>query len=169
MYFNHSSYIFEILKLDSVEPAAYGEVGRIVITDLHNYAFPLIRYDCGDTCIMMPPNEYSNGYPVIDKLYGRRFDLTYSTDGKAVSPLAYGRILKNYDIVSQWQFVQLDEKRYQLRLMLKSGSIEQLSEAIVLFKEILGKDADLEIKEVEDIPILCSGKRKPVINKWKNI
>ena len=32
MYFNHSSYIFEILKLDSVEPAAYGEVGRIVIT-----------------------------------------------------------------------------------------------------------------------------------------
>lgn len=168
MYFNHASYFFEVLKLDSDEPAEYGEVGRIVITDLHNYAFPIIRYDCGDTCVMMPPNEYSNGYPVIEKLYGRRFDLTYSTDGKAIAPLTYGRMLKNYDIISQWQFVQLEEKKYELRLMLKSGSVDQLAEVVGLFKDILGKDALLEIKEVQEIPVLSSGKRKPVVNEWKN-
>lgn len=168
MYFNHASYFFEVLKLDSDEPAEYGELGRIVITDLHNYAFPIIRYDCGDTCVMMPPNEYSNGYPVIEKLYGRRFDLTYSTDGKAIAPLTFGRMLKNYDIISQWQFVQLEEKKYELRLMLKSGSVDQLAEVVGLFKDILGKDALLEIKEVQDIPVLSSGKRKPVVNEWKN-
>lgn len=168
MYFNYASYFFEVLKLESDEPAEYGEIGRIVITDLHNYAFPIIRYDCGDTCVMMPPNEYSKGYPVIEKLYGRRFDLTYSTDGKAIAPLTYGRMLKNYDIISQWQFVQLEEKKYELRIMLKSGTVEQLSEVRDLFKDILGKDAVLEIREVQDIPVLSSGKRKPVVNECKN-
>ena len=167
MYFNNASYIFEILKLDSDEPAEYGEVGRIVITDLHNYAFPIIRYDCGDTCVIMPPNEYSNGYPVIEKLYGRRFDLTYSTDGKAISPLTYGRILKNYDCISQWQFAQIGEKMYELRLMLKYGTIEQLTEAVDLFEAVLGENSKLSIREVSEIKVLSSGKRKPVVNEWK--
>ena len=169
MYFNHSSYIFEVLKLDSDEPAKYGEVGRIVITDLHNYACPMIRYDCGDTCVLGFPNEFSNGYPIIEKLYGRRFDLTYSTDGKAISPLAFGRTLKNFDSVSQWQFVQLDEKKYELRLMLKSGyNLSSLKEVNNLFLEILGDGADFNMVEVNDIPVLASGKRKPVINEWRS-
>lgn len=39
------------LKMDSDEPAEDGELGRIVITDLYNYAFPILRYDNGDTAI----------------------------------------------------------------------------------------------------------------------
>lgn len=168
MYFNNASYIFEVLKLEADEPVEYGEVGRIVITDLHNYAFPLIRYDCGDTCVLGAPNEFSNGFPVIEKLYGRRFDLTYSTDGKAISPLTYGRTLKNFDSVIQWQFVQLDEKKYELRVMLKDGySISSLDEAYQLFMDVLGEGADFSIYEVADIPVLASGKRKPVMNEWK--
>lgn len=167
MYFNQGSYYFEVLKLESDEPAEYGEVGRIVITDLHNYACPIIRYDCGDTCIMLPPNEFSNGYPIIGKLYGRRFDLTYSTDGKAISPLTYGRTLKNFDNVAQWQFVQESEKEYVLKLQLKEGDLSQFDEAIKSFKDILGEGSNLRIEEVSDIPVLSSGKRKPVINNWK--
>ena len=39
------TYYYEILKMDSDEPAEPGELGRIVITDLFNYAFPILRYD----------------------------------------------------------------------------------------------------------------------------
>lgn len=167
MYFNQGSYYFEILKLESDEPAEYGEVGRIVITDLHNYACPIIRYDCGDTCIMLPPNEFSNGYPVIGKLYGRRFDLTYSTDGKAISPLTYGRTLKHYDNIALWQFVQDGEKEYTLKLKLKRGSLDQFTDVYKSFQEILGEDAIIKVEEVDEIPVLSSGKRKPVVNNWK--
>src|SRR5690625_3358106 len=71
---NHASYIFEILKLEDNKPAAFGELGRIIVTDLFNYAFPLIRYDTGDTGIMV---NNTKGYPILDKLYGRRVDLVY--------------------------------------------------------------------------------------------
>ena len=166
MYWNYSGYYFEVLKFDSDEPAEYGELGRIVITDLHNYAFPLIRYDNGDTAVLLPPDEYSNGYPVLGKLYRRRFDITYSTTGAAISPLTYGRILKHFDTISQWQFVQEGEKEYKLKVVMRSDDLN-LENIVEQLKEYIGKDATVSIEKVSDIPVLASGKRKPCVNNWK--
>lgn len=166
MYWNYSGYYFEVLKFDSDEPAEYGELGRIVITDLHNYAFPLIRYDNGDTAVLLPPDEYSNGYPVLGKLFGRRFDITYSTTGAAISPLTYGRILKHFDTISQWQFVQEGEKEYKLKVVMRCED-PNLKSIVDQLKEYIGKDAVVTIEKVSDIPVLASGKRKPCVNNWK--
>lgn len=166
MYWNNSGYFFEVLKFDSDEPAEYGELGRIVITDLHNYAFPVIRYDNGDTAILQAPNQFSNGYPIIEKLYGRRLDLTYTTTGSAVLPLTYGRILKHYENIAQWQFIQNGEKDYALNLIMR-GEEPNLPSIVEMLKESLGRDANIIINKVDDIPILASGKRKPVVNNWQ--
>ncbi len=143
MYFNWASYYIEMLKIDCDEPAGYGEIGRIVLADLHNYAFPVIRYD---TCVLLPPDEYSNGYPGIGKLYGRRFDLTFATVGIPVYPLAYGRILKNYDCISLWQFVQTDEKEYSIRLVLNENNDRGTKDICKDMLDILGTDANISIK-----------------------
>lgn len=166
MYFNWSGYYIEILKMNEDTPAEYGEVGRVVLTDFHNYAFPVIRYDTGDTCLLLPPDEKSNGYPVMGKLYGRRFDLTYATDGTPIYPLAYGRVLKNYDIISSWQFIQRGEKDYSLVLVLKQNDNDTVNDMIKQIKSFLGEDATITIERVNEIPLLRSGKRKPVKNEW---
>lgn len=166
MYWNHSGYYFEVLKFDSDESAGYGELGRIVITDLYNYAFPLIRYDNGDTAVLLPPDEYSNGYPVLGKLYGRRLDLTYSTSGAAISPMTYGRILKHYPDIAQWQFVQEGEKEYVLKVVMRDSGTD-LNSIVGQLKEYLGDNAEISIEYVKDIPVLASGKRKPCVNNWK--
>ena len=166
MYFNYADYFIEVLKLEEDVPAQYGELGRIVLTDLHNHAFPMIRYDTGDTCILSEPDEFSGGYPVIKKLYGRRFDLTYNTKGEPVYPLAYGRTLKNFSDILQWQVVQQGSADFVLRLKLRDKS-SQLKAIRTSILEIIGEDARLTIEEVEDIPVLTSGKRKPVVNMWK--
>lgn len=166
MYWNHASYFIELLKLDTDEPAEYGEIGRVVITDLYNYAFPILRYDNGDTAVMLPPDEYSRGYPVLGTIYGRRMDLTYNTWGGVISPMTYGRILKHYDDISQWQFVQTAEKDYVLKLVMRNPSAT--ADAVVgQLKEQLGSDANVGIEYTDEIPVLASGKRKPVVNLWK--
>jgi phenylacetate-CoA ligase len=167
MYFNWSGYYIEVLKMEEDTPAEYGELGRIVLTDFHNHAFPVIRYDTGDTCLLLPPDEKSNGYPVMGKLYGRRFDLTYATDGTPIYPLAYGRILKNYDSILSWQFVQKGCKDYALVLVLKYEDSEGIFDMIRQIKSFLGDDANIEVERVNEIPLLRSGKRKPVKNDWK--
>ena len=167
MYLNHASYIFEFLKLDNDAMADYGELARIVITDLHNYAFPIIRYDTGDVGILLPPNEYSNGYPILGKLYGRRFDVCYTTENNPFSPMALGRMFKHIDGVLQWQFVQTMGGEYMVKIIPdKSKEIDTkfIDEQL---REIVGNDAKIELVYVEDIPVLNSGKRKMVVNQWK--
>lgn len=166
MYWNYASYFFEVLKFDSDEPVEYGELGRIVITDLYNYAFPLIRYDNGDTAVLLPPDEFSNGYPVLGKLFGRRFDLTYSVENKAISPLSYGRILKHYDSIAQWQVIQNSKTDFVVKLVMRRED-DSVVKMISQFKEFLGEAANISIEYVNDIPVLASGKRKPVVNNWK--
>jgi phenylacetate-CoA ligase len=39
--------ILEVLDKDG-RPCGLGETGRVVLTDLHNYAMPFIRYEIGD-------------------------------------------------------------------------------------------------------------------------
>ena len=168
MYMNNASYFIEVLKFDRDEPAAYGELGRIVITDLHNYAFPVIRYDNGDAAMLQLPNEFSNGYPVIGKLYGRRLDIVYTTKGEPIHPIALGREFKHYEKIRQWQFVQKGETDYSIRISLFAA--EDKDEVLKIEKplrDIIGNDALLHFDFVEEIPVLASGKRKMVVNEYK--
>ncbi len=168
MYFNNASYVFEVLKQDTDEPAEYGEIGRIVVTDLYNMAFPVIRYDTGDVGVLAKGSSKSNGWPILEKLYGRRFDMCYTTSGEAFSPMAVGRILKHFDWILQWQFIQKGQKEYELRLSFREDVGEtELDNIIDTLKAQIGEDASLVINQVDEIPVLASGKRKVVVNEWK--
>lgn len=167
MYLNNASCIVEVLKIETDEKAEYGELGRIVVTDMHNHAFPIVRYDTGDVGIMMPPNGKSNGFPILSKLYGRRLDLCYTTSNQPFSPMTIGRIMKHYDKIAQWQFVQTGEKNYLLKIVMGNAIEGYLDSAIDTLIETLGADAEIEIEYVNEIPVLASGKRKPVVNQFK--
>lgn len=165
-YLNHASYYFELLKLNSDEKAEIGEIGRIVVTDLFNYAFPMIRYDTGDTGVMAKGNTLSKGYPILSKVYGRRIDLLYDTKGEAVHAMILGRILKNYPGITQWQFIQKDKTSYLLKI--NGDKDKDFSDCIKQIKNIFGNDANVNIQFVDEIPVLKSGKRKPVISELNN-
>ncbi len=163
---NHAGYYFESLKPDSDEPAEEGEIGRLVVTDLFNYACPLIRYDTGDMCSMR--TDEKTGHKYLDKLYGRRLDIVYNTKGEPIFPMYFARVLKNYDAIVQWQFIQKDRKLYELKLLLNMSE-EQFSpyakEISVFITELLGSDAEFSIRYVSEIPVLKSGKRKSCVQE----
>jgi phenylacetate-CoA ligase len=63
-----------------------GETGRIIITDLENYAFPLIRYENGDMGRALSyPCSCGVKLPLMDSVKGRVTDLIRLPDGTAVS------------------------------------------------------------------------------------
>lgn len=165
-YLNYASYFFEILKLNENAPAKEGEIGRIVLTDLFNYAFPMIRYDTGDTGIMIKSDAYSKGYPVLSKLFGRRTDLVYNTRGTVINPIAVARILKHFSEIIQWQFIQNGERVYLVKLIKNSSNV-RLNEIKLELKKLFGTDAEISFEFTEEIPVLDSGKRRMVINNWK--
>jgi phenylacetate-CoA ligase len=160
---NWASYYFEILKLDRDEPAEQGELGRVVITDLYNKAFPMIRYDTGDLAKL---NFYKDKLPELSELYGRKMDLIYDVYGEAVSPFLLARTMRLSNSIEQWQFMQTGSKNYILKITSNLDIKPTCTSEIFGFKQVLGENAIIDVNYVEEIPIMSSLKRKLIVQEY---
>jgi phenylacetate-CoA ligase len=159
---NWASYIVEIFNIEKDIPAKLGETGRIVVTDLFNYSMPLIRYDTGDIGIM----KFDGKELVLDKVEGRKMDLIYDTKGELISSYSIYPIMNQYyNQLIQYQFIQIGQKKYLIKLNVHD-KFHNGTDLINAFKSILGKEAQITLEYVNDIPILSSGKRKKVMNTF---
>jgi phenylacetate-CoA ligase len=77
--------IVEVLD-DADRPCAAGETGRVVVTNLHNFAMPTIRMKLGDLATVGPPCPCGRGLPVLARIEGRARDLPTLPDGLRVMP-----------------------------------------------------------------------------------
>lgn len=162
----NANCIVEILKMDCDEPAATGETGRVVVTDLTNRAMPMIRYDIGDIAEKIDALP-SGRITSIRLAHCRKMDRIYDTSGNV------GQVMLPYELwviptLRQLQFSQLDVKRYRL-LLNASCPREQIDvEGIQeMFRRNLGEDAEIEVELTDEIPIMRSGKRKLIIQLCK--
>ena len=80
--------------------------------------------------------------------------------------MTLSRCLKYYPNILQWQFIQKEEMKYLLKIVLKKNSTLNESEIIKLLKETFGNDAEIIFEYVNEIPVLNSGKRKPVVCEY---
>ncbi len=160
---NWGSYEIEILNFNDDTPANYGEYGRIVITDLFNYAVPMIRYDTGDIGVMDIVNQ--NSAPVLTTVEGRKMDIIYNTKGELITSHIVHKICL-IEGIKQYQLIQESEKEYCFKINA-SSKFNQEKELIHDYKQYFGSDAKIRIEYVDIIPLLSSGKRKKVINLYK--
>lgn len=78
--------LVEILDDDGA-PCRPGQIGRVVVTDLHNFATPLVRYALGDHAEVGPPCPCGRGLPVLTRIVGRRRNMLTYPDGRTAWPL----------------------------------------------------------------------------------
>ena len=162
---NHASYYIEVLDLNSDTPVKPGEYGRIIVTDLFNFAMPIIRYDTGDVAKLKILN---NGVIAFEEIQGRKLDLLYDTQDNIISShLFYTKVYKYYKLIKQYQFIQHGKKDYEVKLNLQEDSFLFEKELIESIKNDFGNDANIRITYVDEIPTLASGKRRKVINNYK--
>lgn len=110
-----SAYV-EILNA-SDEPCGAGEIGRVVVTPLYNFAMPLLRYAIGDYAEAGGACPCGRGLPVLRRILGRTRNMLTLPDGSKLWPrlseLRYGEILP----VEQFQLVQKSLSLLELRLV----------------------------------------------------
>lgn len=160
---NNVSYVVEILKFDSDEPASVGEVGRIVVTDLYNYAMPMIRYDTGDAGAWVGVIYNGKKRLAIGNFAGRAVDIIFDCDGNQISPHMITNGMWKFEGISQFQFVQKQKNDYEMRIC--AGSNYDEAELLEVLHSIVGENAHIKIKKVDEIPILSSGKRRYIVNE----
>lgn len=100
--------LLEVLG-DDGEPCRPGEVGRVVITSLSNFAKPLIRYAIGDYAEVGHPCSCGRGLPTIKSIVGRARNMFQRPDGSKfwpVIPKLPPECYVNLPSVRQLQYVQ---------------------------------------------------------------
>ena len=154
----------ELLQLDNDAPAKPGELGRIVVTDLFNYAMPIIRYDTGDIAQF---GMNKDGVMELIRIEGRQMDLIYDSNGKLISSFViYTKFYNYYHLLKQYQFIQQGEKEYEVKLNLQGDNFLFGNQLLADIKSDFGADAKITITYVDEIPALASGKRRKVINNY---
>ncbi len=160
--------IFEVLGADG--PCAPGELGRVVLTQLDNFAMPLVRYEVGDLAVPAPPDATclcGRTLPMLERVEGRVPDLIVLPDETFLVMHFFVVLMKSLEEhLEHYQVVQETLEDLRVRLVAREGADRALVEA-TLCREILAAtrgQVEITIDWTAEIPLSGRGKRRLVIS-----
>lgn len=118
-YHIQSETVFAEVLRDDGRPCEAGEIGRIVLTPLHNFSMPLIRYEIGDHVRLGGACPCGRGLPVIEEILGRQRNLLTLPDGRRFWPYLHLMEWPRIAPVLQAQAVQKSLREIEIRLVLE--------------------------------------------------
>lgn len=130
-----------------------GQVGRVVITVLHNLAMPLIRYEIGDYAAFGEACPCGRGLPVLDRIVGRRRNMLRLPDGTEHWPSFPEDRWVGIAPIRQLQVVQTAIDRVMLRVVAgRSLTPDEIETLRRIFAEVLCFPHTITVVEVDEIP-----------------
>jgi phenylacetate-CoA ligase len=143
-----------------------GQTGRVVVTDLHNFAMPLIRYDVGDYAEVGEPCVCGRGLPVLRRIAGRVRNTLVTADGKRYWPTFGQRTFSEVAPVTQLQFVQKAPDLVEARLVTPAAlTAQQEARLRERIASRLPAGFRVAVVRVDSIPRSASGKFEDFISE----
>jgi phenylacetate-CoA ligase len=156
---NAESLIVEVLD-DDGEPCGPGETGRVVITDLHNLASPVVRYEIGDYAQVGEPCACGRGLPRLDRILGRSRNLVVLPNGDRYWPRLGVRRISGIVALRQLQVIQESLERVTVLLATEEPvTAEQKTAITAVVQDSLRHPFDVDIQDQrEPLPAQPGGK-----------
>ena len=165
MHLSEENILLEIAK--NGEPVPAGESGDVVVTDLHNFGMPFIRYVNGDVGVMheSPKCSCGRGLRRIRRIEGRRADTLTDKEGKPIPGIVFHVLFSDArrEIVSQFQVVQKKTGEITLKYVRGQDWDEAAFKTIVNRFDGYLRGLPLQVQECANIPAQANGKRKTII------
>ncbi len=159
--------VVELIGPDG-QPVAPGQVGEVVLTDLHNYGHPFIRYANGDMAVAMPPERpcrCGRAHPRLASVEGRSTETLRDRDGNAVGGMVFNLAFSPLaEAVRQFQAVQHRDGSITIKVVPAGGELP--AEALAHVERSCARylpGVAVRFESVKDIPTTRTGKRQVVI------
>ncbi len=162
-HIHNNEVICEIIDSEG-NPAATGESGEIVITDLRNKAMPLLRYRMNDHGLMSW-EECECGYsgPGLLPLGGRSSDYIILPSREQISPYLITTRIEHVHGLIQYQIDQRSRSGIVARTVWNSrptsGQLREVQRAIA---DVVGTTMDVHVEICKSIALEANGKFKVV-------
>jgi phenylacetate-CoA ligase len=167
MHVNDENLILEIV--DGERICQPGEIGEIVVTDLDNYAMPLIRYRTGDFgTTSRRLCRCGRQLTLLDEVHGRAYDFIVNSKGRRFHGEALMYIFEDLKregaSIRQFQVVQRGPSSFLVRLVSPEDSSERSRDRITEeFRRRIDDSANVEFEYVEEIQREKSGKLRVIV------
>jgi phenylacetate-CoA ligase len=147
-------------------PALPGELGEVVVTDLHNYGAPFIRYVNGDLAVALPPTRCACGRALsrLQRVEGRETDTLRDAEGRPVGGMFFSVLFSVLaDKVRQFQVVQRKDRSIDVKLVPTNLFDDSLLGTIQRNCQKAIPGVALRMHVVPDIPVEPTGKARVVV------
>lgn len=152
------SLLVEVLDADGAA-CAPGATGRVVLTTLHGFAQPLLRYELRDHAEVGPPCPCGRGLPTLRRIVGRSRNMLTLPSGEKRWPLVGFAEYRSVAPIRQYQMVQTTVDTLELRLVVERPlSATEEAALTVVVQRALGHPFALRFDYRERLLPSVSGK-----------
>jgi len=155
------------------KPIVGNKLGKIYVTNLNNYAMPLIRYDISDLALLASPKKICACHRetlLLEKVEGRETSVFKTKSGTLVPAeffIHFIGVVFNKGEIEQFQIVQEDFTKilikYISRFEIKDQSFKRKVASVI--KKIMGQTCQVKWQKVKNIETLPSGKYLYTVRK----
>jgi len=148
------------------EDVSPGERGRMLWTDIFNYAMPFIRYSPEDIGVLSPETCSCNrGLPLLEAIEGRTTDIISFSNGVSLGGPAFTLIFKDFRI-EEYQLVQKTADSLLIRLVKgKDYPGDETQKILDVMRYHCGEGVELTIEFVEEMEKTPSSKFRFIISE----
>jgi phenylacetate-coenzyme A ligase PaaK-like adenylate-forming protein len=164
LHISDDTVLLEVVGPDGA-PVAPGERGEVLVTALHSFAMPLIRFRIGDLAEQGVARCHCGApFATIQSVQGRMLDMFPLPDGRVIHAyyLTETLIMGDPDWIENFQLTQERLDHITMRIIPRSTPVAARLERIrAEGAELLGPCVTFELMIVDSIPSEASGKYRP--------
>ncbi len=127
---NADLVLVEILR--NGQPVSPGETGEVVVTNLHSFAMPIVRYRQGDVAAISPePPGCGRPFPLLSRIEGRIEDFLVLQGGRRLPPHPFYHCIDPVPGVRRWRIRQREAGAIEVEIEAEEGLHETIRRAVM--------------------------------------
>jgi phenylacetate-CoA ligase len=167
LHVNVDHVVLETVDASGVNVRGTGTSGDVLVTDLHNYGMPFVRYQNGDRATYADATcACGRGLPLLASVDGRILDTIRTVDGRHVPGEFFVYAMLDVLTVKQYLVVQTALDDIEV-LVVKDGAVtdEERTKILTKIGGVVGDQCRVTVKQVDEIPPSRSGKRRVTVSQ----
>lgn len=165
---NHKKHISEerlFIEITNSNGELTNSQGEVTLTDLDNFAMPLIRYKNGDIATITEESCTCGRTLKLISISGRSDDFLKALNGDNIPPSVFPTYFRHLKGIQQFQIIQKDIQNIILKIVKNNFfSTIELEEMVKIIGGLTGNSVNIDIDICDQIPLTIRGKTRLVIS-----
>ena len=164
LHVHAENVILEVLD-ERDQPCLPGQTGRVVLSVLHNFLTPFIRYDIGDLATLAPePCSCGRGLPLLEHVQGKARPMFVVAGGRRKHASALIPLITTIGAHHQHQVVQRTADEVLMRIVpSRDWSPSHAERMLQAVREFFEGAADVRLEVCQRLEPLPGGKLQSMI------